>query len=98
MRRDIEICERLGLPLSRFYGWSAEDQGWFQALAEYRRLLCPCGCGELASVSQAIENDDRYVVSLVRCHARTAISKESTRRQDSDQPDALLFRAELKGV
>jgi hypothetical protein len=65
-------------------------------LADYRRLLCPCGCGQLAEVSQAAENEFAFDVHLVRCHARTAISKESTRRQDVEAPDALMFRAELK--
>jgi hypothetical protein len=50
----------------------------------------------LAEVSQAAENEFAFDVHLVRCHARTAISKESTRRQDVEAPDALMFRAELK--
>jgi hypothetical protein len=50
----------------------------------------------LAEVSQAAANEFAFEVHPVRCHARTAISKESTRRQDADTPDALLYRAQLK--
>ncbi|MGH9248109.1 MAG: hypothetical protein ACRD0W_01105 [Acidimicrobiales bacterium] len=66
------------------------------ALGEYRGLLCPCGCGQLAVESQDPDNEFAYEVHVVRCHARTAISKESERRRDAPSPDALMFRAQLR--
>jgi hypothetical protein len=65
------------------------------ALGEYRNLLCPCGCGQLAEVSQAEENEDRFKVETPRCHARTAILRAAERKKDQPHPDALLYRAYL---
>jgi hypothetical protein len=66
------------------------------ALGNYRELLCRCGCGHLASVSQAKENDDRWDVHIVRCHARTAILIHAAAAQDKPHKEALMFRAELR--
>ncbi len=64
------------------------------ALAEYRKLLCPCGCGYLVEVSHAARNEFRFTVETPRCHARTAIAKKQT-RDTADFPDGLLYVAHL---
>jgi hypothetical protein len=64
------------------------------ALDEYRRMLCPCGCGHLVEVSQAPENEGRFDVHMARCHARTAIAIEANRK--AEHSEALMYRAELR--
>lgn len=76
--------------------WTDAERAWMLAIAEYRRLLCPCGCGYLAEVSQAPGNEGRFFVDLpTRCLARTEIDRKAAAYADAAQSGALLFRAEL---
>jgi len=76
--------------------WTDAERAWLLALGEYRRLLCPCGCGYPAEVSQAPENEDRFFVDApTRCFARTEIDRKAAQYSDAQQSGALLFRATL---
>jgi hypothetical protein len=76
--------------------WTDEQREWLLALADYRRLLCPCGCGHLAEESLKPENEGRFRVGPpVRCQARTATLLATKAYEESPTPGALLFAAEL---
>lgn len=66
-----------------------------RALTAYRDSLCPI-CGNSKTVCQAAENSDRFTVPPPsRCHATTAIRKESE-KAERDVPDALVWSAQLR--
>jgi hypothetical protein len=65
------------------------------ALGEYRRLLCPCGCGYLSEISHAEVNEFRFQVDTPRCHARTAIIQAADRKKEQPTPEGLLYVATL---
>lgn len=65
------------------------------ALEHYRsRVLCPCGCGWPADVSQdpTTENTVR-VGAPTRCHIRTALIEAQRDGPDRRTPEALLWGA-----
>jgi len=75
--------------------WTDDERAWLLALADYRRLLCPCGCGHLAEESLNPANDGRFRVGPpTRCHARTATVQAAKGYEESAAPAALLFSAE----
>jgi hypothetical protein len=76
--------------------WTDEQRGWMLALAEYRATRCPCGCGQDARESLDPETEGKWVVSNVRCEARTALSIARKPYEESPQPEALLFHAERR--
>ena len=57
---------------------------------------CP-GCQTPRSESEAPENEGRYVVSAIRCHACTAIERQRAMFAGSPHPRALRFEASLRG-
>jgi hypothetical protein len=67
------------------------------ALAAYRAGLCP-SCGLPRAECMADENEDRYKVDAVRCHATTARVTAAAARQKNGDPhlEGLLYSVELE--
>lgn len=76
--------------------WDGEQRGLMLALDWYRRSLCPL-CGRPVSVCQDPDNEYRFTVDTVRCHAQTMISIYGKGAAEQPHPEALLFRTRLSG-
>jgi len=77
--------------------WDDAERAWMLALEQYRReVLCPCGCGYPAEISQdpATEFAIR-VPPPTRCHIRTALAQEQKDSEDRPTPEGLLWGVEL---
>lgn len=71
--------------------WDDTERQWMLGLEEYRsQVLCPCGCGYPAEVSQDPMAEFRSTVGPpVRCHVRTALERAQTQYRESN-PKALM--------
>lgn len=77
--------------------WDAEQQGLMLALAAYRRLLCPCGCGHMLADTTAPEGTvSWHVPTPPACTARMKLAASQQRMKDFPNPEALLWHVEKR--
>jgi hypothetical protein len=70
--------------------WTEEDRGWAMALHAEEASACP-GCGHPLEESSdpRAEEERRYEVTRVRCHACTP--KEKQKQRDSGEDPGLII-------
>lgn len=67
------------------------------ALQHYRdRILCPCGCGYPAEVSQDPMTEFKAYAEPVRCHIRTALVRAQKDQKDAPNPEGRMWVAKLR--
>lgn len=77
--------------------WDDVERDWMLALEDYRRnVLCPCGCGYPAEVSQDPMTEFRAYAGPVRCHVRTALVRAQKDQQGVPHPEGRLWVAKLR--
>jgi hypothetical protein len=79
--------------------WTDQDRVELLALAEYRRLLCGCGCGHLAEdTTSHYETGPEFVAKRITCRARAALqeAQRAAAETGSDDNGARLWWTEIQ--
>lgn len=70
--------------------WDPQQRGWMLALAEYRALRCPCGCGHNVNDTTAKQGTHQWKVRKVRCMARDALEAARQKAEKTAKPEDRL--------
>jgi hypothetical protein len=65
--------------------WTDQDRVEMLALAEYRNLLCGCGCGHLhEDTTSHYDTGPEFVVRRITCRARAALLESQRAAAEAD--------------
>jgi hypothetical protein len=79
--------------------WTDQDQAEVLALHQYRRNLCPCGCGHLSDDTLSDEESGpAFVADRTVCRARLALleAQEAATTKTARHTGARLWRVDMK--
>ncbi|MFE1452011.1 hypothetical protein [Streptomyces olivaceoviridis] len=91
LRRELELCDRWGIPHSQFRGigdgrWTERDRAKAIAFLDYQKSVCPqCGTRWDDWDHGGEDEEDRYVAVLQRCVGCQVIADKQAELGDNDE-------------
>lgn len=85
--------------VTREPAWTDQDRAEVLALAEYRRQLCPCGCGHRAKDTLSPEQTGpAFIASRTVCRARLALleAQDAATTTTTRHAGARLWSVEMR--
>lgn len=90
LRRELELCDRWGIPHSQFRGigdgrWTERDRAKAIAYLDYQKSVCPqCGTRHEDWDHGGDDQEDRYVAVLQKCVGCQAIADKQAELGDGE--------------
>lgn len=76
--------------------WDATAAGWMLALTTWEATRCPACGGDRDECWPEDNRGEFKVPAPMRCHRETALAKARKTYAETEEPSALMYRAELR--